>query len=316
MSARSKGESTRADRSFSDVRETALSELEGRRVKLPPISMADMKQLEFYRLRYVPHLVSGQFVDIGVLLFEPQPNGFAYADVRMTSDWRNVYRLDKEVDIEVLQDLEPYIRMQMRSSQDVSLLLRKFEESFANMIQLSPRNVCLAAEPARELERLCSMYLEEPQPESLPAAARPKSEHAMILAGIEDALTRAGIWALRIEKTAAAKYTKKRGDSLVFDFGYVLGTEVRFFQAVPLKANTNKALILAHRFPKVAECISAEKGTIARLTAVVSDDLDRTNPDIEFALDAFKDNGVKVATVADMPSIADETRRDLNALGQ
>ncbi len=285
-------------------------------MKLPPISMADMKQLEFYRLRYVPHLVSGQFVDIGVLLFEPQPNGFAYADVRMTSDWRNVYRLDKEVDIEVLQDLEPYIRMQMRSSQDVSLLLRKFEESFANMIQLSPRNVCLAAEPARELERLCSMYLEEPQPESLPAAARPKSEHAMILAGIEDALTRAGIWALRIEKTAAAKYTKKRGDSLVFDFGYVLGTEVRFFQAVPLKANTNKALILAHRFPKVAECISAEKGTIARLTAVVSDDLDRTNPDIEFALDAFKDNGVKVATVADMPSIADETRRDLNALGQ
>ena len=285
-------------------------------MKLPPISMADMKQLEFYRLRYVPHLVSGQFVDIGVLLFEPQPNGFAYADVRMTSDWRNVYRLDKEVDIEVLQDLEPYIRMQMRSSQDVSLLLRKFEESFANMIQLSPRNVCLAAEPARELERLCSMYLEEPQPESLPAAARPKSEHAMILAGIEDALTRAGIWALRIEKTAAAKYTKKRGDSLVFDFGYVVGTEVRFFQAVPLKANTNHALILAHRFPKVAECISAENGTIARLTAVVSDNLDRTNPDIEFALDAFKDNGVKVATVADMPSIADETRRDLNALGQ
>lgn len=285
-------------------------------MKLPPISMADMKQLEFYRLRYVPHLVSGQFVDIGVLLFEPQPNGFAYADVRMTSDWRNVYRLDKEVDIEVLQDLEPYIRMQMRSSQDVSLLLRKFEESFANMIQLSPRNVCLAAEPARELERLCSMYLEEPQLESSPAAGRPKNERAMILAGIEDALSRAGIWGLRIEKTAAAKYTKKRGDSLVFDFGYVLGTEVRFFQAVPLKANTNKALILAHRFPKVAECISAEKGTIARLTAVVSDDLDRTNPDIEFALDAFKDNGVKVVTVADMPSIADETRRDLNALGQ
>lgn len=316
MSARSKGESTRADRSFSDVRETALSELEGRRVKLPPISMADMKQLEFYRLRYVPHLVSGQFVDIGVLLFEPQPNGFAYADVRMTSDWRNVYRLDKEVDIEVLQDLEPYIRMQMRSSQDVSLLLRKFEESFANMIQLSPRNVCLAAEPARELERLCSMYLEEPQPESLPAAARPKSEHAMILAGIEDALTRAGIWALRIEKTAAAKYTKKRGDSLVFDFGYVLGTEVRFFQAVPLKANTNKALILAHRFPKVAECISAEKGTIARLTAVVSDDLDRTNPDIEFAFDAFKDDNVSIATVAEMPSIAETARQELNGWGR
>ena len=147
----------------------------------------------------------------------------------------------------------------------------------------------------------------------MPTAPRPKNEHAMILAGIEDALTRAGIWALRIEKVKAAKYTKKRGDSLVFDFGYVVGSEVRFFQAVPLKTNTNQAVILAHRFPKVAQCISAENGAIARLTAVVSDDLDRTNPDIEFALDAFKDNNVKVATVADMPSIADKTRQDLNA---
>jgi len=136
----------------------------------------------------------------------------------------------------------------------------------------------------------------------------------MILAGIEDALTRAGIWALRVEKTAAAKYTKKRGDSLIFDFGYVIGSEVRFFQSVPLKANTNQAVILAHRFPKIAECISGEDGSIARLTAVVSDDLDRTNPDIEFALDAFKDNNVDVVPVADMRSIADKTRQDLNAL--
>ncbi|MGD0180666.1 MAG: DUF3037 domain-containing protein [Terriglobales bacterium] len=285
-------------------------------MKSPPMSMADLKQLEFYLLRYVPYLVSEQFVDIGVLLFEPHPNGFGYAEVRMTSDWRRVYRLDKEVDIEVLQDLEPYIRMQMRNSQDVTLLLRKFEESFANMIQLSPRNVCLAAEPARELERLCSMYLEGPPSDAMPAAARPKSERAMILAGIEDALTRAGIWGARIEKIKAVEYTKKRGDSLIFDFGYVLGIEVRFFQAVPLKANTNHALVLAHRFPKVADSIHATTGSRSLLTAVVSDDLDRTNPDIDFALGTFKENGVELVTVADMPSIADRLRKELNALGQ
>jgi len=287
-------------------------------VNLPPMSTADLKQLEFYLLRYVPYLVSGRFVDIGVLLFESPPNSLGYADVRMTSDWRNVYRLDKEVDIELLEDLEPYIRTQLRHSPDVSLLLRKFEESFANMIQLSPRSVCLAAEPARELERLCSIYLEEPPSDTMPARPRPKSERAMILAGIENALTRAGIWALRMEKTAAAKYTKKRGDSLVFDFGYVLGTEVRFFQAVPLKTHINQLMAanIAHRFPKVADSIHATNGSRALLTAVVSDDLDRTDPDIDFALDTFKENGVKVATVADMPSIADETRRDLNALGR
>jgi hypothetical protein len=285
-------------------------------VKLPPMSTTDLKQLEFYLLRYVPYLVSGRFVDIGVLLFESPPNALGYVDVRMRSDWRDVYDLDSEVDIEVLQHLEPYIRMQLRHSPDVSLLLRTFEESFANMIQISPRTPCVATEPARELDRLCSIYLEEPPSTMMPARHRARGERAMILAGIEDALTRAGIWGLRIEKTSAIKYTKKKGDSLVFDFGYVVGTEVRFFQPVPLKATTHQAVILAHRFPKIAECISAENGTIARLTAVVSDDLDRTNPDIEFALGTFIENGVKLATVADMPSIADQTRRDLNALGR
>jgi len=274
--------------------------------------MADLKQLEFYVLRYVPYVVRGDFISIGVLLVEPRPNGFGFTDVAMTSDWRRVQCLDRQVDIEVLQSLEPYIRMQLQHSQDVGMLLHKLADSFANMIQMSPKEVCLAEDPARELKTLCSIYLEEP-PSDIRPAVRPKNEHAMILAGIEDALTRAGIWAQRIEKISAAKYTKKKGDSLVFDFGYVVGTEVRFFQAVPLKTNTNQAVILAHRFPKVAQCISAENGAIARLTAVVSNDLDRTNPDIEFALDAFKDNNVKVATVADMPSIADKTRQDLNA---
>jgi hypothetical protein len=136
----------------------------------------------------------------------------------------------------------------------------------------------------------------------------------MILAGIEDALTRAGIWALRLQKIKAAEYTQKNGDRLVFDFGYVIGTEVRFFQAVPLRTNFNQAIAvnIARHFPKVADCMRAGTGARASLTAVVADDLDRANPDIDFALDAFKDNSVKVATVADMSSIADKTRQDLN----
>jgi hypothetical protein len=277
--------------------------------------MADLKQFEFYILRYVPYVVKEEFINIGVLLFEPHPNGFRFVDVRMTNDWQRVYCLDRNVDIEVLQGLEPYIRTQLQHSQNVGVLPGKLEDSFANLVQISPRKVCLAGEKALELDKLSLMYLKEPQLESLPAAARPKSEHAMILSGIEDALTRAGIWALRIQRVSAAQYTKKKGDPLVFDFGYVVGTEVRFFQAVPLKTNVNQliAVNIAHRFPKVADCIHADKGTRASLTAVVADNLDRTNPDIEFALDAFKDNNVLLATVADMPSIADRTRRELKA---
>ncbi|HXR18110.1 MAG TPA: DUF3037 domain-containing protein [Terriglobales bacterium] len=279
--------------------------------------MADLKQFEFYVLRYVPYVVKGESVNVGVLLLEPRPNGFGFADLHMTSDWRRVRCLDAQVDIELLQSIEPDIRAQLRHPQDVGTLLHKLEDSFANSIQITGRQVCLAANPAQELERLRSIYLDDPQLGAMPAAHRPKSEHAMIVAGITNALTRAAIWASRVEKIKAVEYTKKKGDSLVFDFGFEVGTEVRFFQAVPLTTRINQLLAvnIAHRFPKVADCIHATSGSHARLTAVVSDDIDRANPDIEFALDAFQDNHVKVATVADMPSIADEIRQDLNAFG-
>ena len=85
--------------------------------------MADLKQLEFYVLRYVPYVAKEEFINIGVLLFEPVANGFRFVDVCMTNDWRRVYCLDRHVDIEVLQGLEPYIRTQLQHSQDVGMLL-------------------------------------------------------------------------------------------------------------------------------------------------------------------------------------------------
>jgi len=275
--------------------------------------MADLKQLEFCLLRYVPNVVRGEFVNIGLLLFEPQPDGFGFADVRMTSDWRRATCLDGEVDIEVLQALEADVRTRLQHPQDVASLLHKLEDSFANLIQISPRKVCLAAEPTRELETLCSVYLEGPQLEALPVANRQKGERAVILAQIKDAFTRAGVWALGMEHISAAKYTKKKGDPIFFDFGYVVGTDVKFFQAVPLKASTTHAVNLAYRFPEIADRIFAETHASAQLTAVVADDLDRTNPEIEFALREFKEKHVQVATASDMPSIADRARQELNA---
>jgi len=277
--------------------------------------MADLKQLEFYVLRYVPYVVSGDSVSIGVLLVEPRPSGFGFAAVRMTSDWRRVRCHDPQVDIDVLQGLEDHIRIQLQNSQDVGLLLLKLQDSFANLVQITARQVCLAADPAQELERLHSIYLDNPQPEALPAAARPKSEHAVIQRQMKDAFTQAGIWDLVMKHISAAKYTKKKNDPVFFDFGYVVGSEIRFFQAVPLKTNSSQTLAvnLASRFPKIADSIYTETQASAQLTAVVADDLDRTHPDIEFALDIFKENQVQLATAADMPSIAERTRLGLNA---
>src|SRR5882762_3733177 len=122
--------------------------------------MADLRQLEFFLLRYVPDAVKDEFVNIGLVMIEAGANGGGFADVRFTRDWRRVRCLDPQADVEMLEALEREIRAQLGETRDRETLLRRLEDSFSNVIQLSPAKGCLAADPAIEIEAMSSLYLE------------------------------------------------------------------------------------------------------------------------------------------------------------
>jgi hypothetical protein len=65
--------------------------------------MADLKQLEFFLLRYVPDAVKGEFVNIGLLMREPNGGEGRFSGMRMTEDWSRVRCIDPEADLEVLK---------------------------------------------------------------------------------------------------------------------------------------------------------------------------------------------------------------------
>ena len=110
-------------------------------------------------------------------------------------------------------------------------------------------------------------------------------------------------------------YGEKGRPTLVFDFGYVIGPEVRFFQAVPLltKSNQSIAVNIAYHFPEVADCIHAENGSRALLTAIVSDDLKNPLEIPASSLRSMPSNSFMCMwpRVAEMPSIADRARQEL-----
>ena len=60
----------------------------------------------------------------------------------------------------MLEALEREIRGQLATAQDREGLLRRMEDSFSNVIQLSPAKGCLAEDPATEIEAMASFYLE------------------------------------------------------------------------------------------------------------------------------------------------------------
>ncbi len=146
--------------------------------------MADLKKLEFFLLRYVPDAVKDEFVNVGLVMLEPGGDGEGFADVRFTRDWRRVRCLDPQVDVEMLEALERDIRGQLRQARDREALLRKLDDSFSNLIQVSPTKGCLAEEPAKEMEIIARLYFEGPKGE----ARLERSERQRILKGMRERL--------------------------------------------------------------------------------------------------------------------------------
>src|ERR1700744_3463079 len=109
--------------------------------------MPDTKQCELFLLRYVPDVVKGEFVNVGVLLLEDAADGFT--GVLFTRDWRRVRCLDPEADIELLESYEADLLrlLQSRSPEIINYqppmsrrdwLLNLLQTSVANAIEINP----------------------------------------------------------------------------------------------------------------------------------------------------------------------------------
>jgi hypothetical protein len=269
--------------------------------------MAERKQLEFFLLRYVPDAVKDEFVNIGVVMVEPGANGGGFAEVRFTRDWRRVRCLDPQADVEMLAALERDIRGQLGSAPDRAVLLKRLQDSFSNLIQISPTKGLLAEDPVAEIEAMASIYLESAKA----GGTRVASGRQRILAAMRDEFERAGVGKF-VLPVPVAPYTKA-GDPFQFDFGYRVAGEIKLFQAVSLKASVDSAVLLAARYPRIAPVMSKVTQAAPLLTAVVDDDLDRGQESVQFALSMMEEEKIRIAVAAEMPMIADVARRELRA---
>lgn len=267
--------------------------------------MPDRKQLEFFLLRYVPSALKEEFVNIGLVLFESNPEGEGFADLRFVRDWKQVWCLDPQADIEVLEALQREMRGQLNSKPERSLLIHRMQDLFSNTIQLSPVKACEAADPAEEIDELARFYLERPKLE------RPRvlSGREYIVSQMQSEFERVGVWELLMQGISVSPYTKP-GDTFKFDFGYRIGNSLKLFHAVSLKRSVDSAVMLASRYPAIAHKMAELAKVQPSLTAVI-DDMDRTQEQNDFALEMMKDAKITLAPLTEMPAIAEIARRDL-----
>ena len=110
-------------------------------------------------VRYVPKVIAKEFVNIAVVMLERTVHSQGFAEVRFTESWKQVKSLDPGADIEMLDALKQEFRKRFQDVAQRRALLRLLEDSFSNVVQLSPRKGCFADDPHQELALLASMYL-------------------------------------------------------------------------------------------------------------------------------------------------------------
>ena len=241
-------------------------------------------------------------------MFESAANGQGFADVRFTRDWRRVWCLDPQADVEMLEALERDIRRQIVNTHDREMLVRKLQDSFSNTIQVTSLKACQAEEPSAEIEYLARLYFEGPKP------ARPRvvSGRGRILRVMQDALEQAGVWKLLMHGIPVSPYTRT-GDEFTIDCGYRIGNTMKLFHAVSLKTSVDQAINLAYRYPKMEAGMPTLNNASPLLTAVVDEGLNLTDQQIGFAMGMMEEARIKTAPLAEMPAIAELARQELLA---
>ena len=278
--------------------------------------MAAFKQCDFFLLRYVPDVVKGEFVNIGVVLLEEGDNGFT--GVRFTRDWRRARCADPDLDVELLESYEAELQRLLESRLPEIInyrdpmsrrewLLAQMQQSFSGALELAAMNPVLTESPTAELGKLAQAYLE-----STAHGRRAATGRRIIYNAMRDAFEKVGVWqspAMR-KDIAVAQYTRQ-GDPLKIDCGYRPNGVLHLFHGLSLATNVDSAKILAYSYSDMREGLIEAEHTLSRLTAITEDELDLQDEGVGFALATLRDNDIEIASVSALPQIAEQARLEL-----
>jgi hypothetical protein len=262
--------------------------------------MAELKQYDFFVLRYAPSATNEEFVNVGVVLRERESG---YARFKMAQDWNRVRCIDPNADTETLEQVLDFVKHELEH--DREFILKRIYESFSNVLQISDVKACLTADPVAEIEVLARIYLDAPQK----SRVRESSARAKIVGRMREEFMRAGVWELMWKRVPASEYTRP-GDPLKIDCGYKPNGLVKLFHGVSLASDSDVAKVLAFSYPQLREGIARTLKTDAQLTAIV-DSLEMVDDEAKFARETLESVGIGMALTSELGKIAERARVEL-----
>lgn len=253
-------------------------------------------------LRYIPNLVRDEWVNIGVVLFDPARPRVELRLIEEPGEFARVRRLHPQMDEALLRALGRDFEAQFGAQPaDPAGFLARLEETLSNVLQLSPQRAVLTENFEGELDRLYRDYVEPPR-FRFPAAGDPHSRSAIRM-HVSKVFRSAGI---RIETRVRVDEFTFRGDPFHFDFAYRRNSTRGFAHALALSRDPAYAKVLAY----TAERIRA-KLEHAEFTAVTEVEPRPENDRHQFVAGLLAEQEVALLPVTRVAEWASRLRAEL-----
>jgi Protein of unknown function (DUF3037) len=266
-------------------------------VESPGAGTSAGKRAWAYRiLRYTPNLVRDEWVNIGVLLFDPGTGERRLRLIEEPEEYNRVRRLHPQADETVLRalrdDLEDRFESESESangsnggSADWEQLLGKWDDTLSNALRLAPQKGVFAADLDAELERL---YADHVAPLRAPSRVGAPGSRAQVRSYCSEVFRQSRLWE-RIEKSVRAAEFTFPGDPMRLDYSYRSNGTRGFVQSLSVTRAPADAKLLAY----TAERITAKASLKTAFTAVTDVVLNAENDRHRFVRDTLHDAGIE-----------------------
>ena len=243
-------------------------------------------------LRYTPNLVRDEWVNIGVLVFDPQTGERRLRLMEEEEEYRRVRRIHPQADESLLRALRDDLEDRFQSvsasggnSGDWQFLLAKWDETLSNALQLAPQKGVFAADLDAELERLYADHVAVQRSSTRVGAP---GSRAQIRSYCSQVLRQARLWE-RMEKSLRAAEFTFPGDPMRLDYSYRRNGTRGFVQTLSVTRAPNDAKLFAY----TSEHITAKTPLKTEFAAVTDVPLNAGNERHRFVRDTLRDAGIE-----------------------
>ncbi len=261
---------------------------------LSAVPSAGERACAYRILRYTPNLVRDEWVNIGVLLFDPGTGERRLRLIEERDEYNRVRRLHPQADEALLRalrdDLEDRFQSVSANGSNGGIvnwqqLLGKWDDTLSNALQLAPQKGVFAADLDAELERLYADHVATQRPASRVGAP---GSRAQMRSYCSQVLRQAHLWE-RIEKSVRVSEFTFPGDPMRIDYSYRRNGTRGFVQSLSVTRTPADAKLLAY----TAERITAKAALKTEFTSVTDVALSGGNERHRFVRDTLRSAGIE-----------------------